>query len=693
MTEPVTENQAAAPSADFVRRLRRRAEEAAESAVHHATLSERYQELSRRLSRLAEQAGSTDVQTLRAALATLDEPETSATAPAEFKTAPSIPTKDPPPQSTSQLNSQLNSQPAPTMVEQSAAAAAETGFESTTGSQVQTQESPASNPVSINRRTRSASHGREKTRSLVQRFRAVRLAARRIRIRARKQDLQPRTRSPVEELKRSRQPILSSVTLLILVVVVLSTIRWQVDADPLLDPIVCSFAEEPSDRPEPEPVEIATEDEGKQKDQKVDEPAKEPPEEPDEEPPPKEEPPTEPIETIDPEPPMMAEVPEPPAPELKAPSDSPASDANASSDAATADHRSAAGRQALLQKYGGSAASEAAVQRALDWLISVQHPSGYWDFNAVGPSGNAGTVNNPIGGTAYALLPFLAAGQTHREGNYQKQIGAALTYLSRIGVRAPAGYDLRGMINKQSDDKEPNEAYYVHGAATLALCEAYGMTKDRRLKPACEGAVRFLINSQDPRGGGWRYNPQQPGSTSVTAIQVMALMAARKAGLEVPESVFDGVRHYLNSVQVDQEGRYGYEIQKKRYTGAVTAMALLCRMYLGWARDDGDLRAGIRLLDKAGPYDNLYSLYFATQVMKNWGGEEWERWNQRLRDDLIAVQETEGPAAGSWKPRTGAIHAKQGGRLLSTCLATLTLQVYYRYQPLLPESTSVSSTD
>jgi hypothetical protein len=79
--------------------------------------------------------------------------------------------------------------------------------------------------------------------------------------------------------------------------------------------------------------------------------------------------------------------------------------------------------------------------------------------------------------------------------------------------------------------------------------------------------------------------------------------------------------------------------------------------------------------------------------MKNWGGEEWQRWNQRLRDDLIAVQETEGPAAGSWKPRTGAIHAKQGGRLLSTCLATLTLQVYYRYQPLLPESTSVSSTD
>jgi len=76
----------------------------------------------------------------------------------------------------------------------------------------------------------------------------------------------------------------------------------------------------------------------------------------------------------------------------------------------------------------------------------------------------------------------------------------------------------------------------------------------------------------------------------------------------------------------------------------------------------------------------------ALPLMKNWGGDEWVRWNVRLRDDLIARQETVGPAKGSWKPRTGAIHAKQGGRLLTTALATLTLEVYYRYKPLLPEA-------
>ena len=267
---------------------------------------------------------------------------------------------------------------------------------------------------------------------------------------------------------------------------------------------------------------------------------------------------------------------------------------------------------------------------------------------------------------------------------YKRQ---GINYLTKIGVNSRAGYDLRGIINKQSDDKEPNEAYYVHGAATLALCEAYGMTKDRRLRKSAEAALKFIVNSQDPRGGGWRYTPGEPGSVSVTAIQVMALVAGKKAGLKVPDSTFKGVQVFLDGLQVDREGRYGYQAATKSgtYTGARTAMALLCRMYAGWGREDGDLSNGVALLDKAGPYDNLYSLYFATQVMKNWGGEEWLRWNDRFQKDLIAQQETGGAAAGSWKPRTRALHAKQGGRLLTTSLAILTLQVYYRYDSILPE--------
>jgi hypothetical protein len=56
----------------------------------------------------------------------------------------------------------------------------------------------------------------------------------------------------------------------------------------------------------------------------------------------------------------------------------------------------------------------------------------------------------------------------------------------------------------------------------------------------------------------------------------------------------------------------------------------------------------------------------------------------------VAWQEQEGDARGSWAPRDRSDYSISGGRLLITCLATLTLEVYYRYQPLLPEQTEVA---
>ena len=79
--------------------------------------------------------------------------------------------------------------------------------------------------------------------------------------------------------------------------------------------------------------------------------------------------------------------------------------------------------------------------------------------------------------------------------------------------------------------------------------------------------------------------------------------------------------------------------------------------------------------------------------MKNWGGAEWDRWNGRLRDDLIAWQGVEGDDKGSWAPRDRDDYSKAGGRLLTTCLATLTLEVYYRYRPLLPEQSEAGSAE
>ena len=650
-----------------MRELRERAEKAADASLHHAELSQRYMQLSQKLTSIAEQADTYGVSTLQRSVDQIE---------AELQSLPQAV------QSTTQAAHNSLSLDSDNSSLQTAGVIPTATAKVTATTAATSGESEVANPPG---QTRSETVGKRATiRTLVQRFRSAKLAGRRrVRVKAKKSDLKPRQRTASEELKKGGSSLVTAIALFSLVLIALNFVTWQLEIELPIEPIVCSFAAEETPAEESQPIEPPDDEIGEQTEVETEEPVEEPPEpvvEPEPEPVEEEEIPDEPVITEESSETDNSEMQPEDTTEVVAESNS---EANESGE--KIDNRSESGKKLLIEKYGGSAASESAVKHGLEWLLSVQHPQGYWDFINVGAAGNPGTVNNPIGGTAYALLPFLAAGQTHKEGSFQKQVGAGLTYLTRVGVNAPAGYDLRGMINKASDDKEPNEAYYVHGAATLVLCEAYGMTKDRRLKRPAEGAIQFIVNSQDPNGGGWRYNPRDPGSTSVTAIQVMALMAARKAGLKVPDKVLDGVRHYLDSVQVDKEGRYGYEIQKKRYTGAVTSMALLCRMYLGWGRDDGDLRTGIALLDKAGPYENLYSLYFATQVMKNWGGDEWERWNARLRDDLIAAQEKDGPAKGSWKPRTGAIHAKQGGRLLSTSLATLTLQVYYRYEPLLSE--------
>jgi hypothetical protein len=516
----------------------------------------------------------------------------------------------------------------------------------------------------------------------------------RVRLRVRQKDLQPKLRKTseemVQELKRSRRPATLSTAVTLVVLGILAVGRLELVEEEPLPPLSASFSGPTEEAEEAVVIEQILEQAGEQQEQPADQeaalaespPQAEPTPEPLPEPPP-----------LLPEPELTEpelqlanlELPETPLPESPVgtqPVRRPPTKTVVASKTQSWQHRSEAGRKEMLAKYGGSAGSESAVGLALEWLTKRQRADGSWDFADVGPCTQPGRISNPIGGTAYALLPFLAAGQTHRQGNYRKQVQAGLQYLTNVGVSVPAGYDLRGVVNQRDDDPEPNYAYYVHGAATLALCEAWGMSRDRTLKPSCEGAVRFLIHSQDPRGGGWRYNPQQPGSTSCTAIQVMALKAAERAGIAVPKTTWQGVNFYLDSVAVDREGRYGYETQKKAFDISVTSMALLSRMYSGWKRDDGDLQKGIALIDRKGPYDNLYYCYFASQVMKNWGGAEWNRWNERLRDDLVAWQDREGDSAGSWAPRDRSDTSVSGGRLLTTCLAALTLQVYYRNQPV-----------
>ncbi|MBI1347401.1 hypothetical protein GC163_14070 [bacterium] len=347
--------------------------------------------------------------------------------------------------------------------------------------------------------------------------------------------------------------------------------------------------------------------------------------------------------------------------------------------------RTAAARAAMVKKFGGNSASEAAVASGLKWLAAHQFEDGGWSFDHGAHPDCNGECNQPgtmtecrIAATGLALLAYLGGGHTPTEGNYQRQVKSGLEFLVKSGKLTSGGFDLRGELASNHG----HAAFYSHGIATIALCEAYALTHDETLKARAQAAINFILASQDFRSGGWRYQPQEAGDTSVVGWQMMALQSGRNAGLQVPFQSIKMVERYLNSKQSNRGSQYAY-LEADQPTPPMTAVGLLCRMYLGWNQREARLRLGVLYLDGQKPSrNNMYYNYYATQVLHHWGGEEWTRWNNVMRDQLIQTQRTEkdGHLAGSWD--IADPHGSSGGRLYMTCLAVMTLEVYYRHLPL-----------
>lgn len=341
-------------------------------------------------------------------------------------------------------------------------------------------------------------------------------------------------------------------------------------------------------------------------------------------------------------------------------------------------------REALLGS-GGTKASERSVAAALHWLARHQNPNGSWsidhryrckDDTCTGP----GSTESDAGATALALLPFLAAGQTSEsDGPYQKNIRAGIAWMLSHQVKSG---DMTGDLSAGS-----GQVMYSHGLAAIMLCEAYGMTRDPATGKAAQAAVRFIERAQNKRTGGWRYVPGQPGDTSVFGWQLMALKSAQMAGLQVNYETFQAAERWLQSVASGKDkGLYCY-LGERQETPSMTAVGLLCSQYMGTRPNAPSMVEGMAYLMDHSPAlaeRDVYYWYYATQVMHNVPGPEWDTWNRAMRRMLIETQIKEGCAAGSWDPEKPVEDAwgNAGGRLMMTSLSALTLEVYYRYLPL-----------
>ncbi len=334
------------------------------------------------------------------------------------------------------------------------------------------------------------------------------------------------------------------------------------------------------------------------------------------------------------------------------------------------------------------------VQRGLEFLVRSQQADGRWRLGsfAGGTAADVPALESDTAATGLALLCFLGAGHDHFEGPHRNTVRRGLEFL--LAVQKPDG-DLYLPADELSNSCS---WLYSHGMASMALCEAVGMTGDPLVRPAAERACGFIAASQHPTLGGWRYTPRSDADLSVSGWMLVALRAGSLAGVKTESTAYDGVRTLLDAAASSTDPtRYAYNPRNPQQRPSqlsatcMTAVGSLMRLHTGWTASDPRVVEASRPLAAMIPSygtesrktRDSYLWYYASQVLVHTGGEPWDAWYRGLVRTLSTTQETQGPRAGSWDPLgdTPDRWGKYGGRLYVTALHLLALEVPYRHLP------------
>lgn len=297
---------------------------------------------------------------------------------------------------------------------------------------------------------------------------------------------------------------------------------------------------------------------------------------------------------------------------------------------------------------------QASINRGLQYLAQQQQPDGSYGQERYG---------RHVGITALAGIAFLGQGSMPDRGLYQQNVTKILDFILD-------SVHENGLIAADTS----HGPMYGHGFAVLFLAEIYGQTHDSRIHEALVKSIRLIIGSQNPEGG-WRYQPvPTEADVSVTICQVMALRAARNAGIKVPKETIDKAVDYVRRCQ-NADGGFRYMLNSGNSAFPRSAAGVATLYYAGIYSDQAIDRGLAYLLTEmpgAGRQTPhyFYGHYYAVQAMYMAGGRHWRTWFPAIREELLEKQE----ATGAWEG--------QAGKSYGTAMALIILQMPNRYLPI-----------
>jgi len=299
--------------------------------------------------------------------------------------------------------------------------------------------------------------------------------------------------------------------------------------------------------------------------------------------------------------------------------------------------------------------TEASITRGLEWLGSHQAKDGsYGSLSHYGPH---------VGITGLVGLAFMADGHMPGRGPYGHVVEKCLSFVVSQASES-------GLLAAETS----HGPMYGHGFATLFLAEVYGMTHRSDVREALRRAVRVIVSTQNEEGG-WRYQPvRNDADISVTVCQIMALRAARNAGMYIDKTVIDKAIEYVQQSQ-NTDGGFRYMLNSGGSAFARSAGGVAALQYAGMYGSDSIAR-GLTYLDRFRPPQEqtvghyFYGHYYAAQAMFLAGDKTWQRWWPAGRDELVSKQELE----GFWRG--------QAGEEYGTAMALIILQVPKRLLPI-----------